>query len=151
MTATEGGFVPAADVLDGAPMAAQQAPAPAVAAAAAVVEVPANPLAANGPMRWNNNTFRFVLRRIAQMLNDGTRPDKVFKDKDVTFVAKCLKDYSGDVVSPTQVYNHLRKWRQKWTRVCKLKDLSAALWDNDVHAIMLDQDHYLGHCKVVEG
>jgi hypothetical protein len=136
---------------DGSPVAAQQAPTPAVTTAVAAVEVPANPPSANGPMRWNNNTFGFVLRRMAQILNNGTRPDKVFKDKDVNFVAKCLKDYSGDVVSPTLVYNHLRKWRQKWTRVCKLKDLSAALWDNDVHAIMLDQDHYLGHCKVVEG
>jgi hypothetical protein len=106
MTTAEGGFVPAADVLDGAPVAAQQAPAPVVAAVAAAVEVPVNPPATNGPIRWNNNTSGFVLRRMAQMLNDGTRPDKVFMDKDVNFVAKCLKDYSGDVVSPTQVYNH---------------------------------------------
>jgi hypothetical protein len=127
MVVAEGGFVPAADVLDAALVAAQQAPAAAVAAAAAAVEVPANPPAANGPMRWNNNISGFVLRRMTQILNDGTRPDKVFKDKDVNFVAKCLKDYSGDVVSPTQVYNHPRKWRQKWTRVCKFKDLSGAL------------------------
>jgi hypothetical protein len=99
-------------------------------------------------MRWDNNTSGFMLRRMAQIVNDGTRPDKVFKDKDVNYVAKCLKEYSGDVVSPTQVYNHLRKWRQKWTRISKLKDLSAAFWDNDIHAIMLEQDHYLCHCKV---
>jgi hypothetical protein len=42
-------------------------------------------------MRWNNNTSGFVLRRIAQVLTNGTRPDKVFKDKDVNYVAKCLK------------------------------------------------------------
>ena len=82
------------------------------------------------------------------MLSDGTRPDKVFKDKDINHVAKCLKDYSGDAVSPIQVYNHLRKWRQKWSRICKLKDLCGALWDSHVKAIMLDGEHYLGHCKV---
>jgi hypothetical protein len=38
---------------------------------------------------------------MAQFLSDGTRPDKVFKDKDVNLVAKCPKDYSGDIVSPT--------------------------------------------------
>ena len=64
-------------------------------------------------MRWNNNTFGFVLRRMAQLLSDGSKPDKVFKDKDVNLVAKHLKEYSGEAVSPTQVYNHLRKWRQK--------------------------------------
>jgi hypothetical protein len=66
-------------------------------------------------------------------------------------VAKALKEYSGKVVSPTQVYNYLRKWRQKWPRISKLKDLSGALWDSDVNAIMLDQEHYLGHCKVDHG
>jgi hypothetical protein len=98
-------------------------------------------------MRWNNNISGFVLRRMAYLLSDGTRSDKIFKDKDVNHVVKCPKDYSGDTVSPTQVYNHLRKWRQKWARITKLKDLSGALWDSDVNAIMLDGEHYLGHCK----
>jgi hypothetical protein len=65
-------------------------------------------------------------------------------------VAKALREYTGDVVSPTQVYNHLRKWKQKWSRVCKLKDLSGANFDENVHAIMLDPDPYHGHCKVDE-
>jgi archaellum biogenesis protein FlaJ (TadC family) len=78
-------------------------------------------------MRWNNNTFGFVLRRMAQLVSDDSRPDKVFNDKDVNHVAKALKEYNGEVVNSTQVYNHLRKWRQKWSRVCKLKDLSGAL------------------------
>jgi hypothetical protein len=33
--------------------------------------------------------------------------------------------------------------------VSKLKDLSGALWDNDLHAIMLDVEHYQNHIKVV--
>jgi hypothetical protein len=70
------------------------------------------------------------------------------KDKDVNSVAKALKEYYGEIVSPTQVYNHLRKWRQKWSSVSKLKDLSAALCDSDTNAIMLEHEHFLGHCKV---
>jgi hypothetical protein len=50
-----------------------------------------------------------MLRRMAQILSDGSRTDKVFKDKDVNTIAKALKEYTGDVVNPTQVYNHLRK------------------------------------------
>jgi hypothetical protein len=49
---------------------------------------------------------------------------------------------------PTQVYNHLRKWRQRWSRISKLRDLSGALFDDEVKAIMLDPKHYLGHIKV---
>jgi methionine salvage enolase-phosphatase E1 len=81
-------------------------------------------------------------------VSDGSRHNKVFKDKDVYLVAKHIKEYTGETVSPTQVYNHLRKYRQKWARICKLKDLSGALWDSDVNAIMLEGEHYLGHCKV---
>ena len=101
-----------------------------------------------GPMRWNNASSGFVLRRMAQLVSDGSRPDKVFKDKDVNLVAKKLKEYSGEIVSPTQVYNHLRKWRQKWAKVAKLRDLSGALWDNDLSAITLDVEHYSNHIKV---
>ena len=82
------------------------------------------------------------------MVSDGSRPDKVFKDKDVNQMARALEDWCGEIVSPTQVYNHLRKWRQKWQKVSKLKDLSGALWDDQNYAIMLDNDHYLGHIKV---
>ena len=142
----QGGFVPATDVMTemirvGASAAANADDATTTGLVAAV---PGDPRA----MRWNNNTSRFILRRMAQLLSDGSRPDKVFKDKDVNSVAKAFKEYSGEAVSPTQVYNHLRKWRQKWSRVSKLKDLSGALWDSDSNAILLDQEHYLGHCKV---
>jgi len=58
-------------------------------------------------------------------------------------VAKLLMEYI-----PTQVYNHLRKWRQRWSRISKLRDLSGALFDDEVKAIMLDPKHYLGHIKV---
>jgi predicted patatin/cPLA2 family phospholipase len=85
---------------------------------------------------------------MSQIVFDGSRTDKTYKDKDVTAVAKALRDYSGLVVSQTQVYNHLRKWKQKWAKISKLKDRSGAIFDFNVNAIMLEQDHYLGHCKV---
>jgi hypothetical protein len=81
------------------------------AVAVAVVAGPLAPAAAAGPMRWNYATLGFVIRRMAQLVSDGNSPDKVFKDKDLNLVAKRLFKFSGEVVSPTQVYNHLRKWR----------------------------------------
>jgi hypothetical protein len=90
-----------------------------------------------GPMRWTNNMSGFVLRRMAQIVTEASRTDKTYKDKDVNEVAKALKEYCGLPVTPTQVYNHLRKWKTKWSKVAKLKDLSGATFD-DVHAIMLE-------------
>ncbi|CAD6238743.1 unnamed protein product [Miscanthus lutarioriparius] len=147
--AFEGGFVAAGAGASAAAPVAAGAGASAAPGAANPVDVAA-PVAGNGAvraMRWTNTTSGFVLRRMAALVSDGSRPEKVFKDKDVNYVAKALKQFCGEVVSPTQVYNHLRKWRQKWARVSKLKDLSAALWDDQAHAIMLEQEHYLGHCK----
>ncbi|CAD6220499.1 unnamed protein product [Miscanthus lutarioriparius] len=75
----------------------------------------AAPVAGNGAvraMRWTNTTSSFVLRRMAALVSDGSRPDKVFKDKDVNSVAKALKLFCGEA-----------------------------------HALMLEQEHYLGHCK----
>ena len=102
------------------PVAAGTSAAPVVLDPAADAEVAA-PVAGAGAgagagraMRWTNNSSGFVLRRMAAMVSDGSRPDKVFKDKDVNQVARALKDWCGEIVSPTQVYNHLRKWRQKW-------------------------------------
>ena len=86
-----------------------------------------------------------------QLILFGARANKGFKKKDINQVAKALREYSSEEVTTTQVYNHLRKWRQRWGRVCKLKDLSGALWDDDTKAIMLDQDHYASHVKVNAG
>jgi hypothetical protein len=98
-------------------------------------------------MRWTNNTSGFALRWMAALVSDGSRLDKVFKDKGVHVVAKALKEYCGEIVNSTQVYNHLRKWRQKWSRVSKLKDLSGALWDDDTHAIMLSMSTTLATAR----
>jgi len=105
--------------------------------------------AARPPMRWTTNTSGFVLRRMKQLIESGARADKGFKDKEVNQVGKQLREYCGEEVSSTQVDNHLRKWRQRWGRISKLKDLSGALWDEEVRAIMLDPEHYIGHIKVL--
>ncbi|XP_066392597.1 uncharacterized protein [Miscanthus floridulus] len=164
--AFEGGFVAGTSVIEqlinggSAPIVAgagASAAAPVVASAGAGAALGvANPVDVAAPvagnwamraMRWTNTTSGFVLRRMAALVSNGSRPDKVFKNKDVNSVAKALKLFCGEVVSLTQVYNHLRKWRQKWARVSKLKDLSGALWDDQAHAIMLEQEHYLAHYK----
>ena len=88
-----------------------------------------------------------VFDDLIALVNDGSKPDKVFKDKDVNFVAKALKEYCGEIVSPTQVYNHLRKWRQRWVRVTKLRELSGTLWNENACMISLEEP-YKGHVKV---
>jgi hypothetical protein len=81
----QGGFVSAANMMEGAP---------AVAGAALGEPDVVDPLdgeAAHvvpqqGLMRWTNNTSGFVLRRMTQIVSERSRTDKTYKDKDVNAV-----------------------------------------------------------------
>ena len=99
-------------------------------------------------MKWTPRMSTFVLGRFAELVGDGVRTDKGFKKVHVNSVAKALSEFIEFEVTGTQVYNHLRKWHQRWCKICRLKDLSAALWDEEHYMIVLDEEHYLGHTKV---
>ncbi|KAK3160827.1 hypothetical protein QOZ80_1BG0065350 [Eleusine coracana subsp. coracana] len=98
-------------------------------------------------MRWTNVMSGFVLRRFCQLITTGVRTDKAFKEVHLNQVVKDLHEFTGTEVTGTQVYNHLRKWRQRWIRVTKLRELSGALWDQDNLMITLEDEHYNGHVK----
>jgi hypothetical protein len=59
-----------------------------------------------------------------------------------------VSEFVGVNVTTQQIYNHLRKWRQRWVKIVRLKDLSGALWDEDHHMIVLDDEHLLGHTRL---
>jgi hypothetical protein len=99
-------------------------------------------------LRWTDPMSGFVLRHMCQLITTGVRTDKGFKEVHLNQVAKALHEFSGQEVTGTQVYNHLRKWRQRWVRVTKLRELSGALWDEDACMIVLEEEHYNGHTQV---
>ena len=85
---------------------------------------------------------RFILRRFVDLVGQGVKKDKGFKEVHLNAVAKQLSEFSGLEVTKNQVYNHLHKWRQRWVKVCKLKDLSGALWDEDNFMIVLEDNYH---------
>jgi methionine salvage enolase-phosphatase E1 len=104
-----------------------------------------------GGMRWTSVMSGFILRRMCQLISSGVRTDKGFKEVHLNQVAKAVSEFTGNQVTGTQVYNHLRKWRQRWVKVSKLKELSGANWDDDVYMISLEGEHYMGHIQVCVG
>ncbi|KAK3160798.1 hypothetical protein QOZ80_1BG0064690 [Eleusine coracana subsp. coracana] len=98
-------------------------------------------------MCWTSVMSGFVLRRFVDLVGQGVKTNKGFKEVHVNQVARNLSDFIGQEVTGTQVYNHLRKWRQRWVKVYRLKDLSGALWDEDTCTIVLDDEHLRGHIK----
>ncbi|WVZ96979.1 hypothetical protein U9M48_042551 [Paspalum notatum var. saurae] len=99
---------------------------------------------------WDAARSGFMLRRFADIVIEGNRTDKGFKEAQTNEVAKHLTEFAGVLVSGTQVYNHLRKWRIKWGKICRLKNLSAAFWDDNNFMITLNQEHYNGHIKPID-
>ena len=72
-----------------------------------------------GAMHQTSAMSFFVPRRMCQLIESGVRTDKGFKEVHLNQVAKYLQEFTGNEVTGTQVYNHLRKWRQRWMRVSK--------------------------------
>ncbi|XP_034594735.1 uncharacterized protein [Setaria viridis] len=142
--AAAGGQAAAQPAAQAAPEAGAQAAAAAGGLAAGVGGAGQQPRAA---MRWTNVMSAFVLCRFCQLISTGVRTDKGFKEVHLNQVAKSVVEFSGLEVTGTQVYNHLRKWRQRWVRVIKLRELSGALWDDDNFMITLEDEHYKGHVQ----
>ena len=75
-----------------------------------VVEVPAATGNGAAPrLLWTAAMSGFILRWFSDLVAEGVRTDKVFKDCHVNAVAKELQAFIGQQVTGTHVYNHLRK------------------------------------------
>jgi hypothetical protein len=123
--------------------------APAVAAVAPPPRAAPRARQQRNSMRWTSVTSSFILRRFCELISTGVRTDKGFKEVHLNKVARDLQEFTGNNVTSTQVYNHLRTWRKKWIRVTKLRELSGALWDEETFMISLEDEHYNGHVKVL--
>ena len=115
-------------------------------AAAAEVEGQAN--GGHARLTWTNVMLGFILRRFSDLVGQGLKTDKGFKEVHLNVVARDLSEFAHVEVTGNQVYNHLRKWRARWQKTCRLKELSGANWDEQNFMITLDAEHYNGHVKV---
>ncbi|KAK1679430.1 hypothetical protein QYE76_040278 [Lolium multiflorum] len=94
---------------------------------------------------WLTWWLSFVLEKMCSLIKTGVRTDKGFKEVHLTAVAKGLFEHYDVSACSTQVYNHLRKWRQRWVTITILHDLSEAQWCEDTKCIILEGEHYCGH------
>ncbi|KAK1663818.1 hypothetical protein QYE76_051977 [Lolium multiflorum] len=99
----------------------------------------------NATMKWLPFMSSFVLEKMCGLIQSGVRTDKGFKEVHLNFVTKGLAEHCGVSVCSTQLYNHLRKWRQRWLTISRLRDLSGAQWCEDTKCIVLEGEHYCGH------
>jgi hypothetical protein len=72
-------------------------------------------------LNWTPLMSVHVLENFSNLVAEGVRTDKGFKDFHVNAIAKDPQAFIQQPVTGTQVYNHLRKWHTKWVKVCRLK------------------------------
>lgn len=53
-----------------------------------------------------------------------------------------MTDVAGVEISGTNVQNHLRKWRARWVKICKLQESNCVLWDANTNIIIVEDDLY---------
>ncbi|AQK71542.1 10A19I.15, partial [Zea mays] len=86
-------------------------------------------------LRWTAVMSRFVLHRFVDLIGNGVKTDTSFKEIHLNSVAKNVSEFYG------------QEWRSRWVKVCKLKDISGALWDEDNFVISLEEGHYAAYIK----
>ena len=99
-------------------------------------------------MKWTPPMSACMMRCLAEIAAKGVKTDKCFKEIHINQAAKALTQLVGYQVTITQVGNHLRKWKNRYQRIEKLRVLSGALWDDEQKIIVLEEQHYLGHTLV---
>jgi hypothetical protein len=98
--------------------------------------------AGGGLCQWTPTQSTFVLTFLTNIVADGTKTSTGFKKIHLNACAKALNDHFKLTRTGDQVSNHLKIWKKKYTRINYLKNLSAALWDEDEFIVSLDHDHY---------
>ena len=101
-----------------------------------------------GPMQRSGPMSLFVLNRVCELVDKGIRFDRVFKEQYINKVSNYVLDFTGITVSTSQIYKHLRKWRQRWMRVSPLKKLEAVTWCEDTTTMKMDEDKLIMHTMV---
>ena len=90
----------------------------------------------------------FVLNRMAEIKAKVHRVESCFKEKHLKSVCNDVLDFMGTKVTPTQVYNHMRRWKQKWIMVCTVREMEGVTWCKETTALMMDDEKLIAHLMV---
>ena len=103
----------------------------------------------SGHVTWTSSMSSYMLSNLANVVANGTRTSSGFKKVHLNACARALNEHFKLNLTGDQIGNHIRTWRRKFGKITRLRNLSAALWDEDSCIIRLDHEHYANHIKVL--
>ncbi|WVZ50978.1 hypothetical protein U9M48_002174 [Paspalum notatum var. saurae] len=96
----------------------------------------------NGTATWGPMQSAFMLSYLANLVASGAKTSSGFKMSHYNACAKAINEKFNSKYKGEHVKNHLRTWSRKFQRMNKLKNISAAGWDENNFIITLDEEHY---------
>ena len=102
----------------------------------------------NGTATWGPMQSAFMLSYLANLVASGAKTSSGFKMSHYNACAKAINEKFNSKYKGEHVKNHLRTWSRKFQRMNKLKNISAAGWDENNFIITLDEEHYNSYVAV---
>ncbi|OEL27428.1 hypothetical protein BAE44_0011553, partial [Dichanthelium oligosanthes] len=88
-----------------------------------------------------------MLSHLAGIVANGSRTLSGFKKVHLNQCARAVNEKSNTSHTRDQIKNHLKTWQRRYQKINKLKNLSAADFDEEKIIITLDPEHYNDHVK----
>jgi hypothetical protein len=87
---------------------------------------------------------------MVELVKSGVCFANGFKEPHMRKGANDVLDFTGIAVRTQQVYNHLRKWRHKWSVITLMKNEGKLKWCDNGTCFILEGDGNLReHLKVI--
>ena len=72
-------------------------------------------------IRWSNDASKYMMAFLGEQTREGV------KGNLHSLTANTVNERFGTQFRATNVINHLRTWRNRWNRICRLKRLSGCV------------------------
>jgi hypothetical protein len=91
----------------------------------------------------------FVLNCLVELVKSDICCKQGFKEPQMK-VANDVLDFTGIAVSTLQIYNHVRKWRHRWSVISRMKTEGKLKWSEAATCFLLEEEDNLhDHLKVI--
>ncbi|KAF2906452.1 uncharacterized protein [Oryza sativa Japonica Group] len=96
---------------------------------------------------WTSAMSSFMLKHLANLVAGGTSTSSGFKAVHLNACARAVNKRFNSTLTGEQIKNHLKTWQRKFTKINRLRKVSAAGWDEKNFIITLDDEHYNGYIE----
>ncbi|OEL24853.1 hypothetical protein BAE44_0014128 [Dichanthelium oligosanthes] len=100
-----------------------------------------------GPCTWTCAMSSFMLSYLAGIVANGNKTSSGFKKVHFNQCARAVNEKFNTSYTRDQIKNYFKTWQRRYQKINRLRNLSAAGFDEEKFIITLDSEHYNDHRK----